>query len=593
MLISLLITAPIWISRFSESIMSFVFALVFPVILMSLIVWRLYKLWKNYFLARFTSWGFIIFSNLFTGYDYETDQIYLKDPNRKKQIPRLFTNFINPDLFKIETNKKTYKFKTIGTNYRIKYNLTNYKCTYQKDQTLYFIIILMQFSNLSFLYLSLPPHVKISDLIKLKIKLPYYYSSKVPITRELLSEIADYSNTLLQYKDKLPYLFNYSKIFTLNDLPEEALADLDEKVRDVYKIIKFKSLEGFDEFESLFSTPIWRKAKNNFYNLYQPKNTVFTIPDRHNLVRFGFHLYQIDRDFFHYLVNHFYYLSDYWHIEVQDLIYLFKFIQFLDWIKGNMTVLSYTEIGEMCLSMTDILINLETNYNAEFELNKFLENATILGDKKKMEASEGDHLLRHLTIHRIAIYELKKFVIFLEEFRDQVARINEDRKLVANIIDRIGDANRLYQKIFNTKHSFFNATTNVIAELIRPVTKENFPNKIGTLSLLFETNTTPIKDALQNCNNKWGSVTLIKEWCIQENLRYSNSMIKTWREIIALRNSMVPFHNPSKKMFEHLKYFNIISLENYEKNWQKIQKKFQESLQEFVFSLEIKLFSKL
>ncbi len=554
---------------------------------------QLIDLLRNYSLSEFTSTGFMIYSNLFKGYNFEANLIHLNGINKKKKVPKFFKNFFNPDNFKIEIKGRIFKFKTEGTKHKIKYTLMSYKCIFINDQTKYFYILLMKFSDLSFFYLALPKTMKISDLINIQVKLPYYYSSKVPITKSVLMHITSYSNTIMQHKERLPYLFNYSKIFTFKESTEQNLVDFDEEVKRLYKIGKFQERESFKDYQELFTSPILRKAKNNFNNLYQTQDTIFTIPDRHKTVRFGFHLDQIDRDFFYYLVKYFFHLNDHFHMEVQDALFLFKFIQFLDWLKGNLNHLTFDEVGKLRLNLLDVLSNLEINYNAEFELNNHLQKSITPDIMDERDDYEGDFLSKHFIIHRIAILELTKFIDFLDQTKDRITLFNDERKLIGNILDRIEDANGMYRTIFKTDEKFFNDTSGIISDIVKPITHENFPNKIGSLKLLLETSTEPIENILKkfDIKKRGQTITLIKEWFDQENIYYKTSLFQTWRTIVALRNSMVPFHPQSKKMFSYLKYFNINSLDNLEENWRKIQGKFLESLQQFVFALELKVFS--
>lgn len=123
----------------------------------------------------------------------------------------------------------------------------------------------------------------------------------------------------------------------------------------------------------------------------------------------------------------------------------------------------------------------------------------------------------------------------------------------------------------------------LISELFTPCQNEpQFITKIACLANLFEVPVKPLKKLVNNPENK-RSIKLVEQWLVNQS-RYEPAMIKTWENIITLRN-VEPIHSirsgeKAGWVLNALNFFDTqFPVNNYSKLWDNILERFIKSLE--------------
>ncbi|MEJ2280230.1 MAG: hypothetical protein P8Y70_21155 [Candidatus Lokiarchaeota archaeon] len=91
---------------------------------------------------------------------------------------------------------------------------------------------------------------------------------KIPINKSTIKGFLTYSNTIMQFKQGEPYIFDHSRIMCFDDIDKVKMDKIDTKIKDLYHISELSQLEGFENYKFLFETPIIRKSRSCFEKEY-------------------------------------------------------------------------------------------------------------------------------------------------------------------------------------------------------------------------------------------------------------------------------------------------------------------------------------
>jgi len=114
-----------------------------------------------------------------------------------------------------------------------------------------------------------------------------------------------------------------------------------------------------------------------------------------------------------------------------------------------------------------------------------------------------------------------------------------------------------------------------------PVGEGDFTDKIASLASLFQDKLDPLRSLVPKYDSDWKSITLVEEMLKIEKAQFDPEMIKIWRKIVELRNS-IPIHaDPATT--STLEFFGVTSYPpDYQLLWDDILVKFLYSLERFV-----------
>ncbi|MBA7713904.1 hypothetical protein ES703_122914 [subsurface metagenome] len=228
------------------------------------------------------------------------------------------------------------------------------------------------------------------------------------MSSSILNELVDYSDTIMQYKNREPFIYNYFRIFTFIDKEQDSIKAIEEKMKNEFLFSHLREIEGFNDFQILFESPIIRKTKSAFEYEYSLVDISF---ENHTSIRFSFDKYgYMENSFLFKLIENFD-RQFYFHARIQDS-YLFKFILFLDWLKSNLTLFNHTNLRNLIIILIDIQESLKRNYNTEIEfynlLNLNLKNEYVEFADDVRENPRKQHLrIFKLLIDYLAILILE------------------------------------------------------------------------------------------------------------------------------------------------------------------------------------------
>ena len=460
MVIYEIVTLSMYLFTITSSILLIQFILSAIVILQFYILYLVIKRgWKNYYFKQFSQWSFMIFSNLFYDYHFRANLENFPNSNQKVKIPKFFKNFLSLNDFFLTIEKKKWKYKRKGINYRFKgfpkvyltkkrkkYEFWNYKFTYRKNTNINFSILLLKFDKISFFYLALPPSLRVNHLNNIGVRLPFHYASKIPMSSSILNELVDYSDTIMQYKNREPFIYNYFRIFAFIDKDQDSIKDIEEKMKIEFLLPQLKEIEGFNDFQHLFESPIIRKTKSAFeYEYYLVDFISF---ENHNSIRFSFNRYgYMENSFLFKLIDNFD-RQFYFHSRIQDS-YLFKFILFLDWLKSKLTLINHSSLRNLTINLMDIKGALERDYITEFEffevLNLNLKNEQIEFADDVRENPKKQHLrilkllIDYLTILILECLKLTNQSQGSIDFVKDIKEINREIKSLSEKLEKSGE----------------------------------------------------------------------------------------------------------------------------------------------------------
>ncbi|MHA1381002.1 MAG: hypothetical protein ACTSRG_21755 [Candidatus Helarchaeota archaeon] len=384
----------------------------------------LIDIWKSAFFTQFSGWKFIYYSNYFYDFNFKDNSQPVWFGTKLIHIPNYFSNFIDLKDFNISFVMKNWKIRGLSRKKPISFKMRCYMCNNINNNSYYFSVLIFTIEKISFQYIAFPPHIQNEDLLKLKIRLPIYYSSKIPIPKEIIRSFFEYSDTIMHFTERInPLVFDHNKLFSLKDLNDAEIEIIEEKLRDFYKIPNVKNNNAFKDYEEIFSSPIIEKRKVLFNDSWKPLtisgfDEVFSISLRGRNSAKSFMVKLVSDRFIRY------YLA-------QQDIYLMKFLFFLDWVKENMAIFDNKERKEFRNNIGKLEETFLINYLVEFNLNNGLQisNGTIFSGQAdnsspnivKMHLSYLDTFLKRykrlLSEFDYFIRDLTKFQLRMEQQR--------------------------------------------------------------------------------------------------------------------------------------------------------------------------------
>ena len=130
---------------FLNNIYQQIFGFVFLIILQLFPIKEILKKKKDNYFRPFSNWSFKIISNLFFDYKFEENEVFMATKSKSLLIPRLISNIIDINQFKVDFEKKKWKIVKIFPKFRIlKYQFWKYSFYHYKDSAIHFKI--QQFS---------------------------------------------------------------------------------------------------------------------------------------------------------------------------------------------------------------------------------------------------------------------------------------------------------------------------------------------------------------------------------------------------------------------------------------------------------------
>ena len=366
----------------------------------------------NYF-SKFGGWKYKVISNLFFEYPYDENLIPINNNMKELKVPKLFRNILNLNEFNIEIEKKKWKnrqryyyFEKKGIKKFIpkkritSYEFINYKFTSNLKDQLVFSIFSLKISKIFFMVLSVPSNTKFADLINLGIKMPTFYSSKLPIPSITLSQILDYKDTIMQYKEGFPLFFNYSKFLAFKEFSKDEIERFNNIIKNAYLFEFLNEIEDFSDFELLFQAPILSEIK------YETPRIISLLTGKEKKI--DPYIYYFSRSLseqkaLQSLLESFYNTFDFW--GDYGRIFLTKFIKYLIWINPKKISIKFNQRNRLIENLYSVMDNIQINFKAYLELYN-LTHYYLYEEReeiKKEDQLKGDSLGVYLNLLRMSI----------------------------------------------------------------------------------------------------------------------------------------------------------------------------------------------
>lgn len=371
---------------------------------------RYYK--GNYF-TKFGGWKYKVISNLFYEYPYDENLIPIKNNQKVLKVPKLFRDILNLDEFNIEIEKKKWKnrqrfyyFEKKGIKKFIpkkritSYEFINYKFTSNIKEQLEFSIFLLKISKIFFMVLAVPSNSKFADLINLGIKMPTFYFSRLPIPSITLSQILDYEDTIMQYKEAFPLFFNYSKFLTFKAFSQNEIELFNNKIKSAYLFEFLNEIEDFSDFELLFQTPILSEVE---YKTPRIINLQTGKEKKIDPYIYYFSRSLSEKKALQSLLMSFNNTFDFW--GDYGRIFLSKFIKYLIWLNPKKIPIKFNQRNRLIENLYSVMDNFQINFKAYLELYN-LTHYYLYEEREEIKREDqlkGDSLGNYLNLLRMSI----------------------------------------------------------------------------------------------------------------------------------------------------------------------------------------------
>lgn len=188
--------------------------------------------------------------------------------------------------------------------------------------------------------------------------------------------------------------------------------------------------------------------------------------------------------------------------------------------------------------------------------------------------------------------EWQNLLVIAKDFQQAKLPIKKSAKTLIIPITKLEEAVKI-MKLLTTTNFLFKAkkraslfredNLKLITELFTPCKNEpQFITKIARLTNLFDVPLRPLRKLVKNPEEK-GSIKLVEQW-LRDQRRYDPNMVKTWENIVTLRNAE-PIHanissDKASWILDALTFFDSsYPIDNYSTLWDKI-------LDKFIISLE-------
>jgi hypothetical protein len=172
-------------------------------------------------------------------------------------------------------------------------------------------------------------------------------------------------------------------------------------------------------------------------------------------------------------------------------------------------------------------------------------------------------------------------------FRASYTLSREEEGIASAMTRLVIQSSLLFKQITGVENIFKDSM--LIADILHtPCTFEkDFAHKIGILCQLFDVPLDPLRHLLGEVVNKdWQSLKLLEEWLKVSDPNCDPTIIKTWRNIVEIRNKSPPFHRPDNKIIELCEFFDQKYPPDYLDLWVCITNRFKKTLQDFVEVLQ-------
>jgi len=139
------------------------------------------------------------------------------------------------------------------------------------------------------------------------------------------------------------------------------------------------------------------------------------------------------------------------------------------------------------------------------------------------------------------------------------------------IIKEINLINLSFRQISGEKKNLIKITPEQSSVVAAPCySVVDFERKVGVLVTLLDMDIKMLRKVVSTYEENWKGITLLERLFIERG-KYSNdtkTAITTLRDIVALRNKIVPYHRPSKEAIEILKNLGINLAASSPTEWQ-------------------------
>ena len=160
------------------------------------------------------------------------------------------------------------------------------------------------------------------------------------------------------------------------------------------------------------------------------------------------------------------------------------------------------------------------------------------------------------------------------------AKEKKRRARASDTVSNMAQANQLFQDRRKAK-LFRLDKADILERLHNPCrSADDFAGKIGSLASLFEVPLGPLRSLVRDAQKDWKAIRLVEEMLKSENVGFDSDMIKTWQNIIALRNA-APLHARDTQI-PPLEFFGFSFPLDYQRLWDSILDKFLYSLRKFI-----------
>lgn len=160
------------------------------------------------------------------------------------------------------------------------------------------------------------------------------------------------------------------------------------------------------------------------------------------------------------------------------------------------------------------------------------------------------------------------------------AKEKKRRARASDIVSGMVQANQLFED--RRKAQLFRLDkADILERLHNPCrSADDFAGKIASLASLFEVPLGPLRSLVRDAQRDWKAIKLVEEMLKSEGVGFDSDMIKTWRNIIALRNA-APLHAHDAPI-PSLEFFGVSFPLDYQRLWDSILDKFLYSLRKFI-----------
>ena len=175
---------------------------------------------------------------------------------------------------------------------------------------------------------------------------------------------------------------------------------------------------------------------------------------------------------------------------------------------------------------------------------------------------------------------LRRFHEQIEAKSKALGKERERHAKVSEIINQMIMANNLFQE--RRKAELFRLDKAGIVERLHSpcASADDFAGDVASLASLFEVPLDPLRVLVPKAQTEWKSITLVEKMLESEKVRFDSDMIKTWQNIVNLRNA-IPLH-PRDQPIQALEFFGASFPVDYEQLWSNVLDRFLESLKKFV-----------